>query len=109
MSALLENIFTPTVIPQRIYRFSSDHRSQAPLGPVSTRMGDRLGITGAVGKQHFRFFLIPYNKLFILYQRYWRISLRQRSYHREYTGSRPITEVKLRWARLVLGWVTAWE
>ena len=25
------------------------------------------------------------------------------------TGSRPITEVKQRRARLVLGWVTAWE
>ena len=27
----------------------------------------------------------------------------------EYTGSRPITEVKQRQARLVLGWETAWE
>ena len=27
----------------------------------------------------------------------------------EYTGSRPITEVKQCWACLVLGWVTAWE
>ena len=34
---------------------------------------------------------------------------RQRPYHVENTGSRPITEVKQRWARLVLGWVTAWE
>ena len=25
------------------------------------------------------------------------------------TSSRPITEVKQRWARSVLGWVTAWE
>jgi hypothetical protein len=31
------------------------------------------------------------------------------SYHVEYTGSHPITEVKQRRARLVLGWVTAWE
>ena len=30
-------------------------------------------------------------------------------YHVENTGSRPITEVKQRRARLVLGWVTAWE
>ena len=30
-------------------------------------------------------------------------------YHIENTGSRPITEVKQRRARLVLGWVTAWE
>ena len=32
-----------------------------------------------------------------------------RPYHVEHTGSRPITEVKQRRARLVLGWVTAWE
>ena len=32
-----------------------------------------------------------------------------RPYHVEYTGSRLITEVKQRRARLVLGWVTAWE
>ena len=32
-----------------------------------------------------------------------------RPYHAEYTGSRLITEVKQRRARLVLGWVTAWE
>ena len=36
-------------------------------------------------------------------------SIRQRPYHVENTGSRPITEVKQRRARLVLGWVTAWE
>ena len=30
-------------------------------------------------------------------------------YHAECTGSRLITEVKQRWAGLVLGWVTAWE
>jgi hypothetical protein len=34
---------------------------------------------------------------------------RQGPYHVERTGSRPITEVKQNWARLVLGWVTAWE
>ena len=34
---------------------------------------------------------------------------RQRPYHVERTGSRPITEVKQRRSRLVLGWVTAWE
>ena len=36
-------------------------------------------------------------------------NIRQRPYHVESTGSRPITEVKQRRARLVLGWVTAWE
>ena len=41
-------------------------------------------------------------KLFFNYQR-------QRPYHVEYTGSRPITEVKQHRARIVLGWVTAWE
>ena len=34
---------------------------------------------------------------------------RQRPYHVENTSSRLITEVKQRWAGLVLGWVTAWE
>ena len=34
---------------------------------------------------------------------------RQRPYHAESTGSRPITEVKLRRAGLVLAWVTGWE
>ena len=38
----------------------------------------------------------------------WLLS-RQRPYHVENTSSRPITEVKQRWARLVLGWETAWE
>ena len=32
-----------------------------------------------------------------------------RPHHAECTGSRLITEVKQRWAWLVLGWVTAWE
>ena len=36
-------------------------------------------------------------------------SLWQRPYHVEHTSSRPITEVKQRWAGLVLGWETAWE
>jgi hypothetical protein len=43
-----------------------------------------------------------HSKLCILY-------CRLRPYHVEYTSSRPITEVKQRRARLVLGWVTAWE
>ena len=34
---------------------------------------------------------------------------RQRPYHCEYTGSRPITEVKHSWAWIVLAWVTCWE
>ena len=38
-----------------------------------------------------------------------RVTSWQRPYHVENTGSRLITEVKQHWARLVLGWVTAWE
>ena len=34
---------------------------------------------------------------------------RARPYHVGNTGSRLITEVKQRWARLVLAWVTGWE
>ncbi len=37
-----------TAIPRWKYQFSSDHCSQATLGPVSTWMGDRLGTPGAV-------------------------------------------------------------
>ena len=44
-----------------------------------------------------------------LYERYISNVCRQRPYHVESTGSRPITEIKQRRARLVLGWVTAWE
>ena len=44
-----------------------------------------------------------------VYKRIFLAVCRQRPYHVESTGSRPITEVKQRRARLVLGWVTAWE
>ena len=37
------------------------------------------------------------------------INSRLRPYHVEYTRSRPISEVKLRRAQLVLTWVTGWE
>ena len=37
------------------------------------------------------------------------VFFRQRPYHAEYIGSRPITEIKQRRARLVLRWGTAWE
>lgn len=46
--------------------------------------------------------LSPYNRNIVTKERL-------RPYHVENTGSRPITEVKQRRARLVLGWVTAWE
>ncbi len=38
----------------------------------------------------------------------WHITC-QRPYHVEHTSSRPITEVKQHWARIVLRWETAWE
>ena len=46
---------------------------------------------------------------FKVYKRTFLAGCRQQPYHVESTGSRPITEVKQRRARLVLGWVTAWE
>ena len=39
----------------------------------------------------------------------WRVRQRPRPYHVGHTGSRLITEVKQRRARLVLAWVTGWE
>ena len=44
-----------------------------------------------------------------LYEGYISSVCRQRPYHVENTGSRPITEVKQPRAQLVLVWVTAWE
>ena len=39
-NSLLDSLLLPTTISRWIYRFSSDHRSQAASGPVSTWMGD---------------------------------------------------------------------
>ena len=44
-----------------------------------------------------------------LYKEQISLLSRQRPYHVENTGSRPITEVKQRRAWLVLAWVTGWE
>ena len=44
-----------------------------------------------------------------LYEGYISRVCRQRPYHVENTGSRPITEVKQPRVQLVLVWVTAWE
>ena len=49
LNTVQNHYLSPTTIPRWIYRFSSDHRSQAASGPVSTWMGDRLGIPGVVG------------------------------------------------------------
>ena len=52
---------------------------------------------------HYYYFTLPVKWLEFQH------NLCLRPYHTEYTGSRPITEVKQCWACLVLGWVTAWE
>ena len=48
-NSLLDSLLLPTTISRWIYRFSSDHRSQAASSLVSTWMGDRLGIPSVVG------------------------------------------------------------
>ena len=45
-SILFDLNLSSATIPSGKNRFSSDHRSQARLGQVSTWMGDRLGIPG---------------------------------------------------------------
>ena len=50
----VRDLSSATAIPRWKHRFSSEHRSQATSGPVSTWMGDRLGIPGAVD-----FFSLP--------------------------------------------------
>ena len=72
---------------------------------VLGRAGDLLGTPGAQC-WHSSMTLVL---LLRLYERYISNICRQRPYHVESIGSRPITEVKQRRARLVLGWVTAWE
>ena len=48
-NSLVNSLLLPTTISRWIYRFSSDHRSQAASSLVSTWMGDRLGIPSVVG------------------------------------------------------------
>ena len=45
-----------TAILSEKYRISSELRSQATAGPVSTTVGDHVGIRGAVGSLFFRLF-----------------------------------------------------
>ena len=47
--------------------------------------------------------------ILILNTKYFTEIYRLRPYHVENTRSRPISEVKLRRAQLVLTWVTGWE
>ena len=46
-----------TAILSETYRISSELRSQATAGPVSTTVGDHVGIRGAVGSLFFSFVL----------------------------------------------------
>ena len=48
-------------------------------------------------------------RIVLAYKHFFHLHKCLRPYHREYTGSRLITEVKPGRAGLVLGWVTAWE
>ena len=67
-------------------------------------MGDRLGILSAVG------FFFKDNMFSVKDGLNFRMIKKcLRPYHVEHTSSRQITEVKQRRAKLVLGWVTAWE
>ena len=51
-----------------------------------------------------------YTKIRIFYERAQNfVYIRLRPYHGETTGSRLISDVKHRWAWVVLGWVTTWE
>ena len=56
---------SPTTIPRWKDRFSSEHRSKATSGPVSTMTGDRMGIPGVVGF-YFRQYFANYCLFYIL-------------------------------------------
>ena len=79
-------------------RYSAGHRPVQAGHLFSQQPNNKTGDHVHTGL--FRFY--RYNAKF------W-LAIHQRPYHVESTGSRPITEVKQRRARLVLGWVTAWE
>lgn len=56
MRKLFLLLLSPTFIPTRMYRFPSDHRSQARLGRISTVVGDQTGISCDVGPNPSFFF-----------------------------------------------------
>ena len=58
-NSLFNPVLSSTVISRWKHRFSSDHRSWATSSPVSTWMGDRLGIPGAVGFSLLRHIYSP--------------------------------------------------
>jgi hypothetical protein len=70
-------------------------------------MGDRLGILGAVDTAFCPFLVEASLKLNMKNAQSHYVCLRP--YHGEHTSSRLITEVKHHRAKVVLGWVTAWE
>ena len=57
-------LHSSTAILSETYRISSELRSQATAGPVSTTVGDHVGIRGAVGSLLFAF--LPFLGLFWL-------------------------------------------
>ena len=48
-------LHSSTAILSETYRISSELRSQATAGPVSTTVGDHVGIRGAVGSSFLPF------------------------------------------------------
>jgi hypothetical protein len=61
------NLHPSTAILSEMYRISSELRSQATAGPVSTTVGDHVGIRGAVGSLFCfcRFALVSWCLLFV--------------------------------------------
>jgi hypothetical protein len=53
-----------TAILSETYRISSELRSQATAGPVSTTVGDHVGIRGAVGSSFLPFWGLSFDCLF---------------------------------------------
>ena len=69
---LAKKTLLSTAIPRWKYRFSSDHRSQATSGSVSTWMGDRLGIPSAVDF-YLNFLITNWTYLTKLYLRWYSV------------------------------------
>ena len=95
-----DGIRGPNVNLRSLANFAEKHKNSSPAGnrtPVfRVTGGDTHHYTT---EEHVRYHQVEFVRSFY----------RLRPYHVECTGSRLITEVKQRRARLVLGWVTAWE
>ena len=95
-----DGIRGPNVNLHSLANFAEKHKNSSPAGnrtPVfRVTGGDTHHYTT---EEHVRYHQVEFVRSFY----------RLRPYHVECTGSRLITEVKQRWARLVLAWVTGWE